>query len=66
RKLLATAICESKAWPGFCRLELDVVPSNEPAIHLYDSMGFVREGTKRKAAKYHGKPVDLILMALVW
>lgn len=66
RKLMETAIGESKAWPGFCRIELDIVPWNEPAIRLYDSLGFVREGMKRKAAKYHGKPVDLILMALVW
>ena len=66
RKLLKTAIRESKAWPGFCRVELDVVLWNEPAIHLYGSLGFVREGIKRKAVKYHGKPDDMILMALVW
>ena len=66
RKLLETAIGEAKTWPGFCRVELDVIPWNEPAIRLYESMGFVREGVKRKATKYRDKPDDLILMALVW
>ena len=66
RKLLETAIGEAKRWPGFCRIELEVVPWNEPAIRLYDSMGFVREGTKRKATNIRGKLDDMILMALVW
>ena len=66
RRLVETALLEVKNWPGFCRIELDVVPWNTPAIHLYESMGFVREGTKRKAADFRGEPHDLVMMALVW
>ena len=66
RRLLDSAIREAKTWPGFCRIELQVVPWNEPAIRLYESVGFTREGTKRKAAILGGKAVDLIQMALVW
>jgi RimJ/RimL family protein N-acetyltransferase len=66
RKLLERAIDEARKWPGFCRIELDVVPWNTPAIRLYESVGFVREGTKRKAAVFGDKTIDLIQMALVW
>jgi putative acetyltransferase len=63
---MKAAIDETKKWPSFCRIELEVVPWNKPAIHLYESLGFVREGVKRKAANYGGKPTDSALMALVW
>jgi len=66
RKLLEGAIHEANNWPDFCRIELEVVPWNEPAIRLYESAGFISEGLKRKAAILGGKPVDLVQMALVW
>src|SRR5262245_22327503 len=66
RKLLEKAIDETRKWPGFCRIELDVVPWNTPAIRHYESVGLVREGTKRKGAVLGGKAIDLIQMALVW
>jgi RimJ/RimL family protein N-acetyltransferase len=45
------------------KLELHVFPHNEPAIALYESFGFVREGFRR--AHYRRGPgyVDAILMA---
>lgn len=45
------------------KLELHVFPHNEPAIALYESFGFVREGYRR--ARYRRGPgyVDAILMA---
>jgi RimJ/RimL family protein N-acetyltransferase len=66
RRLLQAAITEAKDWPGFCRIELDVVPWNTPAIRLYRSFGFAHEGRKRKAVDLRGKPEDMLLMALVW
>jgi len=66
QNLLRAAIHEARTWPDFCRIELDVVPWNEPAIRLYETAGFIREGTKRKAALIAGKPVDVVQMALVW
>ncbi len=66
RKLVQSAIDETRKWPGFCRTELHVTPWNEPAIRLYESAGFLREGTMRKAANLRGRTTDLILMSLVW
>jgi RimJ/RimL family protein N-acetyltransferase len=66
RRMLQMAIADMQRWPDFCRIELDVAPWNEPAIRLYESEGFMREGTRRKAATFHGRPTDLLLMALVW
>jgi ribosomal protein S18 acetylase RimI-like enzyme len=66
RRLLETAIQETKGWPGFCRMELIVAPWNAPAIELYRSMGFVQEGIMRKGANLRTAPHDMILMALVW
>jgi RimJ/RimL family protein N-acetyltransferase len=66
RELLGHAIAEAKKWPGFCRIELNVVPWNIPAIRLYESCGFIKEGTKRKAVVFGDKAIDLVQMALVW
>jgi RimJ/RimL family protein N-acetyltransferase len=65
RRLIEAAIHETKAWPGFCRIELVVTPWNVPAIKLYRSMGFEQEGVMRKSAKLRTAPHDMILMALV-
>jgi L-phenylalanine/L-methionine N-acetyltransferase len=48
---------------GIRKLELHVFPWNEPAIRLYERLGFEREGYRK--AHYHraGKDVDAILMA---
>jgi L-phenylalanine/L-methionine N-acetyltransferase len=46
------------------KLELHVFPWNEPAIALYDSFGFEREGLRRGQYLRDGVPVDAILMAL--
>ena len=66
RRLIEAAIAEARAWPGFCRIELLVVARNEGAIRLYESLGFVREGLKRKGINLRGAPEDDIAMALVW
>jgi RimJ/RimL family protein N-acetyltransferase len=65
-KLAVAAIERCRSWPTACRLELEVVPWNAPALSLYRKLGFVAEATKRKAIKLRGEPEDLILMALTW
>ena len=46
------------------KLELHVFPWNQPAIALYESFGFEREGVRRGQYLRDGVPVDAILMAL--
>jgi RimJ/RimL family protein N-acetyltransferase len=50
---------------GVRKLELHVFPHNEPAIALYESFGFEREGYRRAHYRRHDGYVDAILMALV-
>ena len=66
RRLLSAAIEEARGWPGFCRIELECAPWNTPAIRLYEGLGFVLEGRRRKALDLRGEPEDMLLMALVW
>jgi len=66
RRLLAAAIEDTRGWPGFCRIELECAPWNTAAISLYESLGFVLEGTRRKALNLRGRPEDMLLMALTW
>jgi RimJ/RimL family protein N-acetyltransferase len=66
RELLQRAIIEAKQWADFCRIDLEVSPTNEQAIRLYESAGFVREGTIRKAVHLRSEFRDLVRMALVW
>ena len=47
------------------RLFLDVFEDNERARHLYESLGFVYEGTLRDAALREGKFYTLRLMSLL-
>src|SRR5436190_10460644 len=62
RALLARAV----EWAGDARvrkLELHVFPHNAPAIALYESFGFVREGYRRDHYRRGRGFVDAILMA---
>lgn len=45
------------------KLELHVFPWNAPAIALYESFGFEREGVRKGHYLRDGVPVDAILMA---
>jgi L-phenylalanine/L-methionine N-acetyltransferase len=49
---------------GVTKLELHVFPDNEPALALYESFGFVREGYRRRHYRRDGEYVDAVLMAL--
>jgi RimJ/RimL family protein N-acetyltransferase len=48
---------------GVGKLELHVFPWNEPALGLYESFGFEREGYRKRHYERGGELVDAILMA---
>jgi ribosomal protein S18 acetylase RimI-like enzyme len=64
RKLLRETVAAAQA-AGIIRVELEVYPSNERAIALYESFGFVHEGRKKSARLLDGKAEDFLCMALV-
>ena len=49
---------------GLKRIELSAYSDNAPAIGMYESHGFSREGQKKDARKIDGNCQDEILMAL--
>jgi RimJ/RimL family protein N-acetyltransferase len=64
KRLLEEAVAWARA-SGIVKLELHVFPWNEPAIALYESFGFVREGYRKRHYARGGEYVDAILMAYV-
>lgn len=62
RALLEQALAWATA-AGVTKLELHVFPWNEPAIGLYESFGFEREGYRKGQYLRDGTAVDAILMA---
>ena len=47
------------------RIGLDVFSYNERAVHVYEKMGFKREGLQRDSLFYDGEFHDTILMAIL-
>lgn len=62
RRLLDQAVSWARQ-SGVRKLELHVFPWNEPAIRLYETFGFVREGHRRGHYRRDGADVDALLMA---
>jgi len=62
RALLDQAVAWAKK-SGVRKLELHVFPWNEPAIALYESFGFEREGLRQGHYVRAGEHVDAIVMA---
>lgn len=65
RRLMTEAIDAARR-NGMERIELEVFASNTRAVALYESLGFAREGLKRRARKLDGAYDDDLLMALVF
>lgn len=63
QQLIARTIQKAKEI-GLERIELEVFASNAPAIKLYEKLGFVTEGIKKKARKMDGNYDDIVEMAL--
>ena len=63
QQLVARAIEKAKE-RGLERIELEVFASNVPASKLYEKMGFVTEGIKKKARKMDGNYDDVVEMVL--
>ena len=65
RKLMAHLISWARANPKIEKFELQVRSSNERAVSLYKSLGFIEEGRKTRRLKYGpGSYMDDIYMAL--
>ena len=64
-KRLVVETIHSARQVGIERVELEVFASNERAIALYRTLGFVTEGIKRRARKLDGVYDDNVFMALV-
>ena len=64
RQLAVHAISAARQM-GIERIELEVFASNTAAIALYRALGFVIEGTKRRARKLDGEYDDNVVMALL-
>jgi len=62
RALLDEAV-EWARGAGVTKLELHVFPHNEPALRLYESFGFRREGYRRDQYRRGRGFVDAVLMA---
>lgn len=64
RKLILAAIDKAFA-QGLTRIELSVRKDNARAIRLYENLGFVHEGVRRKASLIEGVYADTVLMGLL-
>lgn len=63
RKLVDASLQAAKL-AGFSRVELTVHADNPRAIALYERVGFIREGIKRRATCIDGRFGDTIMMAI--
>jgi RimJ/RimL family protein N-acetyltransferase len=64
-RALARQTIQAARLAGIERIELEVFASNRRAIVLYTTLGFVIEGTKRRARKLDGRYDDNVCMALL-
>jgi L-phenylalanine/L-methionine N-acetyltransferase len=65
RALIEALLHLADNYLGLNRIELDVMVDNAAAIHLYESLGFEREGIMRAAIFRGGVFVDLLMMGRV-
>lgn len=65
RALMRQVIKWAKDTEGITRLELEVLARNEVAVHLYERLGFEREGIVRRAIFRDGAYLDEYVMGLL-
>lgn len=65
RPFLAEVFARLDAVGGFPRLELNVYTFNAPAIALYESLGFVREGVRRSSVQVGAARWDTAIYAII-
>lgn len=65
RPFLAEVFARLDDAGAFPRLELNVYTFNTPAIALYESLGFVREGVRRSSVKVGGARWDTAIYAII-
>jgi RimJ/RimL family protein N-acetyltransferase len=65
RALMTRAIEWAHRTGGVSRIELEVFSDNAQAIHLYERMGFVAEGLRRRAFIKDDAEIDSLMMALL-
>ena len=63
--LMKTLLDMADNWLMLVRVELSVFEDNESAIHLYEKLGFEKEGVKRLAGIRNGRYVNELLMARI-
>ncbi|MDX6512662.1 MAG: L-phenylalanine/L-methionine N-acetyltransferase, partial [Gaiellaceae bacterium] len=63
-RALMVAAAEWARAHSVSKLELHVFPWNEPAIALYESLGYVKEGYRKNHYVRDGAYADAVLMAL--
>ena len=64
RALLNAAVAAARKRKGVLKLELSVNPEFQPALSLYDGVGFEATGTAKKALNVGGRFYDLLNMEL--
>lgn len=64
-KLMEAILDLADNWLNLKRVELEVNTDNPAAIHLYEKLGFVHEGTKRMHIYGDGRWADSHLMARI-
>ncbi len=65
RALMQALVGLADKWLPVTRIELTVFSDNAPAIKLYESFGFEREGIHKAYALRDGKYVDTLAMARI-
>lgn len=64
-RLMEALLDMADNWLMLTRVELGVFTDNDRAIHLYEKLGFEREGVKRMAVIRRGRYADELMMARI-
>jgi RimJ/RimL family protein N-acetyltransferase len=65
RTLMERAIAWAKATGVIKRIQLEVTAGNASGIHLYEKLGFQKEGLRRRGMYKYGEYLDTWMMALL-